>query len=89
MKAMFDETGYIMDPHGAVGYLGLQEFLKKHPEYYGTFLETAHPMKFLETVERVIGKKLEIPPAIDAILNKEKISISIKEYADLKAHLLE
>jgi len=88
MKEMFNETGYIMDPHGAIGYLGLKEFLKKHPEYYGAFLETAHPVKFLETVENVIGKNLEIPPVIDAILNREKISISIKDYADLKAHLL-
>jgi len=88
MKEMFDETGYVMDPHGAVGYLGLQEFLKKNPDYYGTFLETAHPVKFLETVEKVIGKNMEIPLSIQAILNKEKISFSIRNYADLKAHLL-
>ncbi|MCF4102698.1 threonine synthase [Gillisia sp. M10.2A] len=88
MKDVFEETGYVMDPHGAVGYLGLQEFLKKHLDYYGTFLETAHPVKFLETVESVIGSKLEIPPTINAILNKQKKSIGIKDYTDLKAYLL-
>ena len=88
IKEVYKSTGYVMDPHGAVGYLGLQSFLKENPEYHGTFLETAHPVKFLETVENVIGKKLEIPESIQSIVKKEKQAIEIGNYSDLKDFLL-
>jgi len=86
---VYENTGYVMDPHGAVGYLGLGTFLKGNPEYHGVFLETAHPVKFLETVENVIGKKLEIPESIQSILQKEKQSIEIGNYSDLKDFLMQ
>ncbi len=89
IKDVYTETGYIMDPHGAVGYLGLQQFLKGHPGYYGTFLETAHPVKFLDTVEEVIKEKVLIPKSIESILDKQKKSLQIKNYDDLKGYLLE
>jgi len=89
IKEVYENTGYVMDPHGAVGYLGLGTFLKGNPEYHGTFLETAHPVKFLETVENVIGKKLEIPGSIRSILQKEKQSIEIGNYSDLKDFLMQ
>lgn len=88
IKEVFEETGYVMDPHGAVGYLGLQEFLKDKNGYYGTFLETAHPVKFLETVEEVIGKKVAIPDSIARIVDKEKKSLQISNYEDLKGYLM-
>lgn len=88
IKEVFDETGYIMDPHGAVGYLGLQEFLKDKNGYYGTFLETAHPVKFLDTVEEVIGEKIAIPDSIEKIIDKEKKSLQISSYEDLKGYLM-
>jgi threonine synthase len=78
-----------MDPHGAVGYLGLQEFLVGNPDYYGTFLETAHPVKFLETVEEVIGEKVEIPASIKEAMDKEKKSIEISDYSELKEYLMQ
>ena len=88
MKKVFSETGYIMDPHGAVGYLGLKEYLKDKDGYYGTFLETAHPVKFLDTVEKAIGEKVVIPGAIQGLLHKEKKSLQISNYEDLKGYLL-
>ena len=88
IKKVYSETGYIMDPHGAVGYLGLQEYLKGKKDYYGTFLETAHPVKFLDTVEEVIGKKVEIPDSIKHLMDKEKKSLQISSYEDLKGYLL-
>jgi threonine synthase len=59
MKACYQETGYILDPHGACGYLALEEGLKS--DEVGIFLETAHPAKFLETVENASVKKLPFP----------------------------
>ncbi|TBW26426.1 threonine synthase [Gramella sp. KN1008] len=88
INEVFNETGYVMDPHGAVGYLGLQKFLKDKSGYYGTFLETAHPVKFLDTVENVIGEKVAIPDSIERIRHKEKKSLQISNYEDLKGYLL-
>ena len=89
IKQVKEKYNYVMDPHGAVGYLGLQEFLAENPDYYGTFLETAHPVKFLETVEEVIGKKVEIPVSIKEAMNKEKKAFNISDYDELKAYLMQ
>ena len=89
IKEIKQKYNYVMDPHGAVGYLGLRDFLAENPEYYGTFLETAHPVKFLETVEEVIGEKAEIPDSIKEVMNKEKKSFEISDYAELKDFLMQ
>ena len=89
IKEVKQKYNYVMDPHGAVGYLGLQEFLAENPEYYGVFLETAHPVKFLETVEEVIGEKVEIPLSIREVMQKEKKSIEISNYDELKEYLMQ
>ena len=88
MRKVFNETDYILDPHGAVGYLGLKEFQRENPEYEGVFLETAHPVKFLDVVEPIIGKKIEFPAQIKSVMNKEKHATFIKSYEDLKGFLL-
>ncbi len=88
MNDMFKKTGYIADPHGAVGYLGL----KKHSlngDDYGVFLETAHPVKFLDVVEKTLGTSVDIPPQITKLMDKEKKSIPIKSYKELKEFLLQ
>ncbi|WP_029034183.1 threonine synthase [Salinimicrobium terrae] len=87
IKDVHDKTGYILDPHGAVGYLGLKKFLEKHDDYFGVFLETAHPVKFLETVEAVLNKKIQLPPEIENLNQKEKRSIEISNYDQLKSFL--
>ena len=88
IKEVKQKYNYVMDPHGAVGYLGLKDFIAENPAYYGTFLETAHPVKFLETVEEVIGEKVEIPASIKEVMNKEKKSFEISDYAELKDFLM-
>jgi threonine synthase len=87
MKEVYAQTGYVMDPHGAVGYLGLKEYQKSKPHTYGIFLETAHPVKFLDVVEETLGLSPEIPAQIQKVMGKEKHSIKIKTYEDLKDYL--
>jgi len=87
MKSIFKMDGYILEPHGAIGYLGLKEELKIHSNAIGIFLETAHPIKFLDVVEPALGIKLHIPTQIESVLNNEKVSKKIKSYDELKAFL--
>ena len=88
LKEIHQISGYVADPHGAVGYLGLKEYLKDHPGKYGIFLETAHPVKFLDTVEETLDIKVEIPNRLKETLTKTKESIEIKNYEGLKSFLL-
>jgi threonine synthase len=88
MKSIHVNSGYIAEPHGAVGYLGLKKEMQNYPEAIGFFLETAHPIKFLDVVEPVLNIKLEIPKQIESVLNKDKVSIKIKSYEDLKVYLI-
>ncbi len=87
MKSIYKTNGYISEPHGAVGYLGLKKELKNHTNAIGIFLETAHPIKFLDVVEPALNVKLPIPKQIESVLNKEKVSLKIKTYEELKAFL--
>lgn len=85
MLVVHQTKGYTLDPHGAVGYLGLKEFLKTNSDYTGVFLETAHPAKFLEVVEPVIQKKIAIPNTLEKFLVKEKKSQNCASlYSSLK-----
>ncbi len=61
IKAVYQLENYTLDPHGAVGYLSLLQYLNEHQNEKGIFLETAHPVKFPEAVESCIGKPIEIP----------------------------
>ncbi|MCZ8196610.1 MAG: threonine synthase [Flavobacterium sp.] len=87
MKNIYTNSGYIAEPHGAVGYLGLRKELEKQPNSIGFFLETAHPIKFLDIVEPVLNVKLEIPKQIESVLGKDKVSIKIKSYDEFKTFL--
>ena len=87
LKDIYKNSGYIAEPHGAVGYLGLKKELKNHNDAIGIFLETAHPIKFLDVVEPALNIKLPIPQQIESVLNKEKVRTKIKTYEDLKAFL--
>jgi len=88
MKHIYNTSKYIADPHGAVGYLGLKKYQKTQPNTYGIFLETAHPVKFLDVVEEVIPEKLAIPSQIEKVMHKKKKSIHIKTYENLKTFLI-
>ena len=63
-----------MDPHGAVGYLALKEYQQKNRHTCGVILETAHPSKFLDDVERILGKKVEIPQRLSVLAKGIKVA---------------
>lgn len=89
IKTVKQQEGYLLDPHGAVGYLALQRYLAAHPGQSGIFLETAHPVKFYDVVEPVIEEAIAIPQAIREILPLQKRSTTIAaDYTVLKDYLL-
>ena len=89
IKEVYQEHNYLLDPHGAVGYLALKKYLEAHPSAKGIFLETAHPVKFPGAVEETIGKKIDIPFSLKEIMDKEKNSSRMKaKYHELKEYLM-
>jgi len=87
VQKTYEETGYLLDPHGACGYRALAENLK--PGENGVFLETAHPAKFLQTVEDIIGMEVKIPEKLQAFMRGTKQSVPMsKDFASFKAYLL-
>lgn len=74
---VYTQHQYTLDPHGAVAYQALQKYLVQHPEQKGIFLETAHPVKFPETVETATGKAIDIPQTAKQLFSKEKHSIQL------------
>ena len=90
LKEIYDLKNYIADPHGAVGYLGLKEYLNQQKEdLYGVFLETAHPVKFFDSVNKTLKVEVAIPERLKDTLSKEKVSVPIKDYSEFKAYLLD
>jgi len=86
---IYKKNGYIADPHGAVGFLGLKEYLsKQNKDHYGVFLETAHPVKFIDSVEKILKLKVQIPNRLKSALSKKKSCIPIKDFSELKSYLL-
>jgi threonine synthase len=77
ISSIFSKFNYTVDPHGAVAVYALTEYLTNHPNQKGIFLETAHPVKFPETVESVIGKPIDIPAEIKYLFDLEKKSIQL------------
>lgn len=88
MAELQEKFGYVADPHGAVGYLGLKKYQEEHPDSQGIFLETAHPIKFLDVVKETLGVELSIPPQIEKVLHREKVALPISSYDELKEFLL-
>jgi threonine synthase len=90
IKTLFRDFGYLADPHGAVGWLALNRWLKNHPDQEGFFLETAHPVKFPDTVEKFSGKPVYIPESVQALFSKKKTSVRIQaDYNVFRKKLLE
>ena len=88
IDSIYKSTGYITDPHGAVGYLGCHHYLKLNPDVHTVFLETAHPTKFLDVVQPLVPEVIELPPQIKAVMGRPKNAKSIVNYVDFKANLL-
>ena len=75
VQKVYKESGYLLDPHGAVAYMGLVQYQKEQQEdFNGVLLETAHPAKFIETVEESILEKIEVPEKLSAFGKKEKVA---------------
>ena len=87
MRQCHKATGYILDPHGACGYQALIDGLK--PGETGVFCETAHPAKFKEKVDDILGIDVDIPARLRAFMLGEKQSTPMtKDFADFKRYLL-
>ncbi|MDR1518358.1 MAG: threonine synthase [Dysgonamonadaceae bacterium] len=87
IRSVYEKSGYLLDPHGACGYLALEK--QKNPDETGVFLATAHPAKFKETVEECIGKAIEIPSGLKTFMQREKQSEPLSAaFNDFKARLM-
>ena len=86
IKEVYDKYNYVIDPHGAVGYQALKVHQMLHPKTKGVILETAHPSKFLDSVENVIQTKVDVPERLAILADKKKeatlISTSYKPFKD-------
>lgn len=90
MEAVYQQFDYVMCPHTAVGYLGLQRYQQSNPDVCGISLATAHPAKFKELVESVIHKPVEIPAALEELMNRPKHSFKMKaDFDEFKEFLLQ
>jgi threonine synthase len=89
MLNVFKNHQYTMDPHGAIGYLGLKKYLKENnDDTIGIFLETAHPGKFKDVVEGALGQQIKLPEVLSSFMKGQKLTIPIsKEFEDFKAAL--
>ncbi|MEW6702000.1 MAG: threonine synthase [Bacteroidota bacterium] len=91
IKEVFEKYNYTLDPHGAVGYKALKDFIELHTikNVNCVVVETAHPAKFKNVVEETIGKEIEIPERLAACINKEKKTIRLNsDFASLKEFLI-
>ncbi|MBT8219693.1 MAG: threonine synthase [Bacteroidia bacterium] len=90
MKEIYDQYGYVIDPHGAVGYLATKAYRESSKDQFISIIhETAHPSKFLDVVEQVIGNKIDIPERLSSLSGKEKKSTVISsKYEDFKSWML-
>jgi len=89
LQKIYTEDEYLCDPHGAVGYLGLKKYLAdKHGDYKGVFLETAHPVKFADSIIKNLAIEIPIPEQIKSVMDGEKNVIAVNSYEGLKGYLL-
>ena len=83
---VYSQKGYILDPHGAVGYAALRRYLDENPGRKGIFLETAHPVKF-DSVEEIIGRPIPAPVSGNSPKAERKRQIE-NEYEAVRSLLL-
>lgn len=89
IRKVYEQYNYILEPHGAVAYSALENYLEEHPDKKGFILETAHPVKFPDSVEKAIGEKIKIPASLKELMNKDKKTVEINsDFEELKRFLL-
>ena len=90
MREVAARYDYVIDPHGAVGYLAVEAFLQSYPDYQAVILATAHAAKFLTDVERVLNKSIEVPERLAILKDKKKVALSLsKDFDSFRAYLLD
>ncbi|MDX2190493.1 MAG: threonine synthase [Bacteroidota bacterium] len=90
IRDVYNKTGYLLDPHGAVGYLGLTDYIKQsNTDAVGVFLHTAHPAKFIDSYDEDLKQKIKIPIELSSIEFKEKQSTKLsKDFSNFKEYLM-
>jgi threonine synthase len=90
MREVFSNSNYVLCPHTAIAYRGLEEYRKNSDgNFTGVFLSTAHPAKFIDLVEETLGKSVEIPERLKLLLSIQKVSVKMKpSYLEFKSFLL-
>ncbi len=89
MKEVYQSNKYILDPHGAVGYLGLSEYQRNNSNTTGVILETAHPAKFIDVVESNPGINVTVPGGLQALSGADKVATVLSNsYEDFKDYLI-
>mgnify|MGYP000008715727 FL=1 len=90
MQQMYSKFNYIVDPHGAIGYFGLMNYLNIHPEKKGICLGTAHPAKFLNVVRPTLNIDVKVPSRLQSFMLKKKKSVQIPNvYGDFVNQIFE
>lgn len=90
MRYVEQRYQYTLDPHGAVGYLGVIDYQKQHPDHRGVVLETAHPAKFIEITREVLGHDIPVPERLQRLLQFEKLATPMPvDYMVFRQWLLE
>ena len=82
LKKWKEEFNYLLDPHGAVGYRTLENYLQQHPREKGMVVETAHPVKFFDVVEPIIGESITIPNLVKEQLQLEKKALPMENNSE-------
>ena len=89
IKQVYRQHDYLLDPHGAVGYISLKEYLNEHKDDEGIFLGTAHPVKFHDAIEPLIGKNIALPKSVEDLQLRKKYSTRIEpKFSELKEILI-
>jgi threonine synthase len=89
LASIYHYYKYQADPHGAVGWLALNRWLEEHPDESGFFLETAHPVKFPEVVEKFSGHSVIVPESVSELFENRKSSQKLAmDYELFKKELL-
>ena len=87
IKYLLKNFNYLCDPHGAIGYLGAKKYINNNLGSHCIFLETAHFYKFYDEIKNLIDVDFNIPSQLKNILDKEKKSVTIKDYYNFKEHM--
>ena len=87
IKYLLKNFNYLCDPHGAISYLGAKKFINNNLGSHCIFLETAHFYKFYDEIKNLIDVKFNIPSQLKSILDKEKKSVTIKDYYNFKEYI--